>query len=53
MVQPELFGISSPLTSHLPQSQQALAGHPDREFAVDVMNGIEHGFRVGFTTEAR
>ena len=49
MVQPELLGISSLLSSHLPQWQQVLAGHPDREFAVYVMNGIAHGFRVGFT----
>ena len=43
-----LLGISSPLTSHLHQWQQALAGHPDSKFATYMLNGIEHGFRVGF-----
>jgi hypothetical protein len=47
-VQPELLGISSPLTRHLHQWRRTLAGHPDREFATYVLNGIERGFRVGF-----
>ena len=45
---PEMLGITSPLTNRLPQWQQALAEHPDRDFATYVLNGIEHGFRVGF-----
>ena len=43
-----MLGIASPLTNRFPQWQQALAGHSDRDFAAYVLNGIEHGFRVGF-----
>ena len=45
---PELQGISSPLTGHLLHWRRALAAHPDRAFAMYVLNGIEHDFRVGF-----
>ena len=42
-----------PLTERLPRWQQALAGHPDRAFAQYVLNGIEHGFHVGFAHGSR
>ena len=45
---PELQGSSSPLTGHLLHWRRALAAHPDRAFAMYVLNGIEHYFRVGF-----
>ena len=45
---PELQRISSPLLERLPRWRQALAGHPDQAFTLYVLNGIEHGFRVGF-----
>ena len=47
-VPPELLCITSPLTEGLPQWWQALAGHPDRDFVCYVLDGIEHGFRIGF-----
>ena len=46
---PRLRRISSPLTAHLARWQQALSGHPDRAFVQFVLQGLEHGFRVGFT----
>jgi hypothetical protein len=45
---PELWQISSPLTDQLPLWRRALAGHPDQTFARYALEGIEHGFRVGF-----
>ena len=45
---PELRQVSSPLTDRLPQWRRALAGHPDQAFAHYVLEGIEHGFHVGF-----
>ena len=40
--------ISSPLTARLARWRQALAGHPDRVFARYILEGLEHGFRVGY-----
>ena len=44
----ELREISSPLTRRLPQWSRALVGHPDQAFAQFILEGIEHGFRIGF-----
>jgi hypothetical protein len=52
--QPELGAVHpgprqiSPLTDRLPSWHWALAGHPDKAFARYVLDGMEHGFRVGF-----
>lgn len=45
---PDLQQISSPLTERLPAWRSALAAHPDHAFSRYVLDGIEHGFRVGF-----
>ena len=48
-VHPTLQGIASPLTARLARWQEALAGHPDGEFVRYLLEGFEHGFRVGCT----
>ena len=45
---PQLASISSPLTTHLLQWKECLRFHPDQTFATLVLQGIEHGFNVGF-----
>ena len=40
--------IKLPLSAHLPAWQASLSSHPDKEFATVVMDGLQHGFWVGF-----
>ena len=42
-------GISSPLSSRLHQWQHELASHPDRAFTSYVLEGLQNGFRVGYS----
>jgi hypothetical protein len=45
---PALRLIASTLTDSLPRWHLRLSGHPDRVFVRYVLEGLEHGFRVGF-----
>ena len=45
---PQLSEIHSPLRRKLPAWRQELRDHGDRRFAKYILDGIEHGFRVGF-----
>lgn len=45
---PPLGPISSPLSTHIRAWERRLRSHPDREFAEYILQGLEHGFRVGF-----
>ena len=45
---PALLLIASPLTDCLPRWHLRLSGHPDRVFVRYVLEGLEHGFHVGF-----
>ena len=45
--------IKSPLSAHLPAWQANLSSHPDKDFATVVMDGLQHGFRVGFDHSGR
>lgn len=47
-LQPDLRQISSPLTERLPAWRSALEAHTDHAFSRYVLEGIEHGFRIGF-----
>ncbi len=43
---PQLSQIQTPLI--IPSWQHALDTHPDRAFARYIINGLTHGFRIGF-----
>ena len=44
--------ISSPLSSRLDSWRRALARHPDEAFTQYVLEGLHHGFRIGYRAEA-
>ena len=44
----QLQTISPPLRDHLSAWQLALGSHPDKDFISYILEGINHGFRVGF-----
>ena len=46
---PSLQRVSSPLSSHLDHWRRALAYHPDGTFTRYVLDGLQHGFRIGCT----
>ena len=43
---PALARVTTPLK--LPAWRAALSGHPDPRFVTYILDGIEHGFRIGF-----
>ena len=45
-IQPEVCTIVTPLSPR--QWEQALANHPDRQFARYIVNGLWNGFHIGF-----
>ena len=46
VVPDEVGVVSSPLVAN--EWEAVLAGHPDREFADFVVQGLREGFRIGF-----
>ena len=47
-VPPELEGVSSPLLACLAAWCDSLRHHPDAVFASYVIEGLQHGFKIGF-----
>ena len=43
---PALAAVSTPLV--IPAWELALQAHPDRAFAQYIIDGLRHGFRIGF-----
>ena len=49
---PSLRHISFPLSSRLDRWHHDLASHPDKAFSSNLLDGLQHSFRVGYAAEA-
>ena len=45
---PQLQGVSSPLSARWERWREGLRAHPDKAFVGYILSGLQHGFRVGF-----
>ncbi len=51
LIPPELYIVNSPLRRKWGVWADALANHPDQDFADFILRGIWYGFRIGFNHE--